>query len=83
MKAATETSYPRIERVMWAITDDPVRPHRLDEVAGIANLSPFHFHRIYRAMVGESVVETAHRACLARAALDLASGSAAITGCGL
>lgn len=80
MKPATETSYrDRIARVMRAIADDPARTYRLDELAAIANLSRFHFHRVYRAMVGESVIETAQRAGLARAALRLSASDAEIT----
>jgi AraC family transcriptional regulator len=80
MKPATETSYrDRIARVMNAIRDDPACTYRLDELAAIANLSRFHFHRVYSAMVGESVIETAQRARLARAALRLAASDAEIT----
>ena len=80
MKPVTETDYrARIERVIRALSDEPEAPHTLDELARIAHFSPFHFHRIYRAMVGESVVETARRLRLARAALLLATTDSPVT----
>ena len=53
MKPVTETHYrARIERVIKALSDEPEVPRSLDELARIAHFSRFHFHRIYRAMVG-------------------------------
>lgn len=43
----------------------------LDTLAGIANFSPFHFHRIYRSITGETVSDTVRRFRLQRAATDL------------
>lgn len=69
MKPSTERGYHRrIARVVEAILADPGAPHTLDSLAAVAHLSPFHFHRIYRALSGESVVETVQRVRLARAA---------------
>ncbi|RFU43849.1 GyrI-like domain-containing protein [Paraburkholderia sp. DHOC27] len=69
MKPSTERDYhKRIARVVEAILDDPGAPHTLDSLASLACLSPFHFHRIYRALTGERVVETVQRVRLARAA---------------
>ena len=34
-------------------------------------LSPYHFHRIYRALLGETVSDTVRRLRLHRAAIDL------------
>ncbi|MEI9963807.1 MAG: AraC family transcriptional regulator [Caulobacteraceae bacterium] len=45
----------------------------LKELAEIACFSPYHFHRIYRAMMGETVADTATRLRLHRAAGDLVS----------
>jgi AraC family transcriptional regulator len=54
VKPVTETHYrARIERVIKALSDEPEVPRSLDELARIAHFSRFHFHRIYRAMVGE------------------------------
>ena len=80
MKPVTETDYrARIERVIRALSDEPEAPRTLDQLARIAHFSPFHFHRIYRAMVGESVIETARRLRLARAALLLATTDSPVT----
>jgi len=74
VKDITETDYrERIGRVTDAITADPRRAHTLETLARVAHFSRFHFHRVYRAMIGETVVETARRARLARAAHLLAT----------
>lgn len=72
MKPTTERDYHRrIARVIETILADPGAPHSLDSLASVAHLSPFHFHRIYRALTGESVVETVQRVRLSRAAHHL------------
>ena len=43
----------------------------LETLAGVACLSPYHFHRIYRGLLGETVNETVRRLRLHRAAIDL------------
>ena len=43
----------------------------LDQLAGVASFSPWHFHRIFRGMVGESVKEHIRRLRLERAAQRL------------
>ena len=40
----------------------------LDELVRIAHFSPYHFHRLFRGMVGESVMEHVRRLRLERAA---------------
>ena len=80
MNPVTETDYrARIERAIRALSEEPEAPHTLDELALIAHFSPFHFHRIYRAMVEESVLETARRLRLAPAALLLATTDSPVT----
>jgi AraC family transcriptional regulator len=72
MKPSTERDYHRrIARVVEAILADPGATHTLDSLASVAHLSPFHFHRIYRALTGESVVATVQRVRLERAAHHL------------
>ncbi|MBP2232339.1 AraC family transcriptional regulator [Azospirillum agricola] len=64
----------RIERVAAHIPahlDDPLDLERLSE---IACFSPYHFHRIYRAMTGETVADTLRRQRLHRAAGELVQG---------
>lgn len=43
----------------------------LDEAAGVACFSPFHFHRIYRAVTGETLENARRRLLLHRAASEL------------
>jgi AraC family transcriptional regulator len=72
MKPSSEQDYHRrIARVIEAILVDPGAQHTVDSLASIANLSPFHFHRIYRALSGESVAATVQRLRLAKAARQL------------
>lgn len=68
----------RIARVIDAIHGDPDRPAALADMAAIACLSPYHFHRIYRAIAGETPEETRRRLLLHRAAGDLIRESADI-----
>ncbi|HEX7928150.1 MAG TPA: AraC family transcriptional regulator, partial [bacterium] len=57
---------------------------RLDEsldpaaLAAVAHLSLHHFHRIFRAMVGETVMQHVRRLRLERAARQLRQGSPAL-----
>ena len=56
VKSETERRYrERILRVLVHIQSHLDHALDLDELAGIATFSPFHFHRIFRGMVGESV----------------------------
>lgn len=50
----------------------------LGELARVAHFSPFHFHRIFRGLVGESVREHVRRLRLERAAIRLKAGAASI-----
>jgi AraC family transcriptional regulator len=45
----------------------------LEEIAGTANFSMFHFHRIFKAVVGETVAEFTRRLRLELAANRLLS----------
>ncbi|MCK4671071.1 MAG: helix-turn-helix transcriptional regulator [Candidatus Aegiribacteria sp.] len=40
----------------------------LDEIAGVAFFSPFHFHRVFRGMVGETLGSLIRRLRLEKAA---------------
>src|ERR1035437_8618933 len=51
----------------------------LHELAGLACFSPYHFHRIFKGMVGESVKEHIRRLRLERAASRLKLGTAPVT----
>jgi AraC family transcriptional regulator len=72
MKAATAESYQeRILRVLVHIQGHLDEPLELDELARIACFSPFHFHRIFRAVTGEGVQQYVRRLRLERAAQRL------------
>ncbi len=51
----------------------------LEELARLACFSPYHFHRIFTGMVGESVKEYVRRLRLERAASRLKLGAAPVT----
>jgi AraC family transcriptional regulator len=77
---STEQDYrARVARVVAAIVADPLAEHRLEELAAIAHFSPFHFHRVYASVVGETVSSTVRRVRLARAASLLAQGDESVT----
>lgn len=61
----------RLERVHVWLADHLDGELDLDRLAAIACFSPFHFHRIYHAMQGETVAESVRRMRLHRAALEL------------
>lgn len=69
----------RIARVVAAIARDPMAQRSLDDWAALAHFSPFHFHRIYRGMTGETVAATVRRLRLARAARLLGAGRVSVT----
>lgn len=80
MKTITRETYAkRIERVLHYIVDhlddvgqNPLDIHRLAEEAF---LSPYHFHRVYVAMMGETVADTLRRHRLHRAAIKLTASA--------
>ncbi len=80
MKPVTLHDYKkRILRVLVHIQQRLDEPLRLDELAAIACFSPFHFHRVFRGMVGESVKEHIRRLRLERAASQLRAGRLPVT----
>jgi AraC family transcriptional regulator len=75
---AQATYQARLDRVVdyiYARLDEDIRPETLAEVAC---LSPYHWHRIYVAMRGETVSATIRRLRLLRAADRLANSDLAI-----
>ncbi len=58
----------RVSKHIQAHMDDTVD---LNTLAEIANLSPYHFHRVYHAVNGETVANTVKRLRMSRAAADL------------
>ena len=66
-----ESNHQRILRVQLHIESNLNRDLSLTELADVAFLSPYHFHRIFRATVGEGVAEYVRRVRLERAAIAL------------
>ena len=80
MRRQTERTYQeRILRVLVHIQNHLDEAVSLEELAAIAHFSPYHFHRIFRGMVGESVMEHLRRLRLERAANQLKLGNQPIT----
>lgn len=76
VKPTTAADYRmRIDRVMRAIADDLDAPLDLAALAEIACFSPYHFHRVYREIAGETAAETVRRLRLHRAATALSGGA--------
>jgi AraC family transcriptional regulator len=72
MKQRTVESYQqRLQQVLRAMEARLDEPYSLNELATLAGFSPFHFHRIFRGMVGESVKQYERRLRLERAARQL------------
>jgi AraC family transcriptional regulator len=61
----------RIQRVVGYLAEHLDEPLDLETLARLAHFSPYHFHRIYRGILGETVSDTTRRLRLQRAALDL------------
>ncbi len=76
MAEATLSDYKtRILRVLIHIQQHLDDELRLEELAAVACFSPYHFHRVFRGMVGEPVKEYVRRLRLERAAARLKLGS--------
>lgn len=72
MRNDTRIDYhERLLRVLLHIQTHLDEDLSLEKLAKIARFSPFHFHRMFRAMVGESVSEYVRRTRLERAAHQL------------
>ena len=69
----------RINRVLRHIERTLGTRPDLAELADIACFSPYHFHRIFSSMVGESVAAYVRRLLLERSALQVAHTSEPIT----
>ena len=80
MKRSTLNDYKqRILRVLVHIQRNLDESTPLEELAAIAAFSPYHFHRVFRGMVGESVKEYIRRLRLERAAMRLKLSAMPIT----
>lgn len=80
MKQSTETSYlKRIDKVIDFLSDQVDANPSLEALADVAAISPFHFHRVYRAMTGETPSATLRRLRLARACFLMKDTAKTIT----
>jgi AraC family transcriptional regulator len=72
MKPSTEQDYhERIVRTLVYLQQHLDDALSLEQVAAVAAFSSFHFHRIFRGLVGETMKEYVRRLRLERAARDL------------
>ncbi|HEY8329497.1 MAG TPA: GyrI-like domain-containing protein [Rhodanobacter sp.] len=83
MKNRTRSDYLRridcvIALLQQAVTNDAELPN-LAGLGQVAQLSPFHFHRVYRALTGETIGRTVARLRLLRALQLLSDPARAVT----
>lgn len=64
----------RINRVLDTIYRDLTQPMKLQDLAVVADLSPFHFHRVFQAMIGETPADFIKRLRLERSLHLMAHG---------
>jgi len=74
-RLTTRSDYAlRLERVFRWLADHLDDTLDLARLAEVAAMSPYHFHRTYHAMQGETAAETVRRLRLHRAAVELITG---------
>lgn len=61
----------RIEKVVAFMSARLDQPLTLPQLAQVGHFSPFHFHRVYRGLMGETIASTQRRLRLHRAAHEL------------
>ncbi len=69
----------RINRVMDYIDHNIGQPLDLATVAAVSNFSPFHFHRIFTFLIGETPIDYIQRVRIERAAAKLRDDDFSIT----
>lgn len=80
LKESTVAGYhERVLRTLLYIQEHLDEPLELETLARIACFSPYHFHRIFRALTGEAVQENVRRLRLERAAQSLKFHNRSIT----
>lgn len=68
----------RMQRVLLHIEKNLDATPSLEELAGVACFSPFHFHRLFKSLVGESVAAYVRRLRLERAAHQVSYSTASV-----
>jgi AraC family transcriptional regulator len=80
MRASTAESYrERILRAQLYLQSRLDEPIDLEDLASVACFSPYHFHRIFRGLTGEPLMEHVRRLRLERAAQRLKSTDRPVT----
>jgi AraC family transcriptional regulator len=65
----------RVNRAIDHVMSHLAEPLRLDAVARVAHLSPFHFHRVFQALVGETPADFVKRHRLDKALVMMCHGA--------
>jgi AraC family transcriptional regulator len=73
-KQSIEIYRKRINQVIDHIKDHLANPLRLESLARLAHFSPFHFHRIFRSLVGEPLHAFIQRLRLEAAVFQMSHG---------
>lgn len=68
----------RVLRVIEHVHANPAEQLDVERLAAVAALSPFHFHRVFRALTGETLAGMVRRVRMDRAAVALTHGTAPI-----
>ncbi len=80
MKETTRSDYQsKILKVLHYLEQNVDRDIDITELAGVANYSIFHFHRIFKGVVGESVADYKRRLKLEDAATKLKGSGNSVT----
>lgn len=66
-----DTHRARINLAINHVANNPLRSHTIEQLAEVSHYSKYHFHRIFRALSGESVQEMVSRVRLESAAATL------------
>jgi AraC family transcriptional regulator len=69
----------RIDRIVRFLNEQVESTPSLQDLADVAEISPFHFHRVYRAVTGETPSGTLRRLRMARAVAMLRDTSKPVT----
>lgn len=67
LRSASADYLARINRAIDRVVQDLAQPLSLEVVAAAAGLSPFHFHRVFKAAMGETLAQFVKRLRLERA----------------
>jgi AraC family transcriptional regulator len=72
--ASTQIYRQRVNRIVDYIKDHLAEPLSVEQLARLAHFSPFHFHRIFRSLVGEPLHAHIRRLRLEKAVFQMLHG---------